>query len=91
MKDIKTRFTPFSEVSFRYPAKLSAPVYSMTTVYLKRRFFKRPKISIYIEGPFYVSGSVRDKTVCLHNKVYESMLENSKRSNYEYIRYIKRD
>lgn len=89
--DYYTDIRPFSDVSFRYPAKLSAPVYSMTTVYRKRRLFKRPKISIYIDGPFYADGNLREKTARLHGKVYESMLENSKQSNCEYIRYIKRD
>ncbi|TCD53869.1 1-acyl-sn-glycerol-3-phosphate acyltransferase [Alloscardovia theropitheci] len=48
-----TRIRPFSTSSMRYPVRYNTPSFTATTTYQKRRFSKKPKITIYIDGPFY--------------------------------------
>lgn len=80
----------FPETSFRYPAELEAPCYVLTTTYHKRRWFKRPRIIIYIDGPFYPDESLplHARRRELRDKVYSTMVERSRNNTYEYIRYI---
>lgn len=83
---------PFSEASFKYPIKFSKPSYSMTATYQKRRLGKKPKITIYFDGPFMPcdNGSLKEKTASLHNQVYDCMVDRSKNSNIKYIDYRKK-
>ena len=46
-----TKIRPFASVSFNYPVKLGAPVFSYTMVYKKRKRSAFPKRVVYI-GPF---------------------------------------
>ncbi len=88
-----SKIRPFEKTSFRFPAELKAPVYVMTTTYTRRKLFgkvmKRPKINVYVDGPYYVDDniSVKDNQQQLHDKVYEVMSMRSKQSDYEYIHY----
>ncbi|MGN0453416.1 MAG: 1-acyl-sn-glycerol-3-phosphate acyltransferase, partial [Ruminococcus sp.] len=41
-----TGIRPFSEVSFKYPVKLNAPVFAQTVTYTKRRFGRKPRATI---------------------------------------------
>ena len=88
-----TKIRPFPDTSFAYPVKLDAPVFSFTNTYQKRRFFRKPKIVTYIDGPFFpdvtLSPSVRKKA--LRDKVYETMCERAKKSDVEYIKYVKKE
>ncbi len=83
-----TGIRPFSAVSFKYPVNLNTSVFCMTTTYQKRKFFKKPKITIFIDGPFTAEGSKKEKADKLCNSVYECMLNRSKQSNCNYIEYI---
>ncbi len=84
-KDIR----PFPETSFRFPVKHNKPVYCMTTTYQKRRFGKKPGITIYLDGPFYCdpAGSPKEQAARLRDTVYDCMKNRSQNSNYEYICY----
>lgn len=88
------KIRPFEKTSFRFPAELGAPVYVMTTTYTRRRLFgramKKPKINVYVDGPYYIDEnlSIKDNQQQLHDKVYEVMNMRSKQSDYEYIQYI---
>lgn len=87
-----TGIRPFPETSFKYPAKLGKPVYSMTSTYQQRRHGKRPRCTVYIDGPFYpdTSLSPKERAVNLRNQVYERMVQRSKASNCQYIPYIEK-
>ena len=63
----------------------------MTTTYQKGR--KKPKITIYFDGPFYPDNldNKKEKIKNLHDKVYNNMVENSKHSTYSYITYKKKN
>lgn len=89
---------PFDSVSFHYPYDFDSNVYSMTTIYKKRKlsFIKRPKAVIYIDGPFKVNKELpkKEAIIDLRNQVYNSMkkrvLENPQYKYYEYI-YTNKD
>ena len=90
--DYYTHIRPFSDTPFRYPAELNAPVYSFTTTYQKRRFGKKPKITIYIDGPFSSDADeVRTRSRELCEKCTEAMKKRAKLSTYQYVRYEKRE
>lgn len=88
-----TKIRPFSHLSFRYPVKYNKPVYSFTTVYTKRKITKKPKLTIYVDGPFYPDTSIPPKEAQqkLRNEVYNKMVERSKLSDYEYVTYQKKE
>lgn len=86
-----TGIRPFSDASFAFPCEFDTPVFAMTSTYVKRKFFKRPKCIVYLDGPFYpdMSLSLPDRKEKLRNEVYQAMVERSKLSNYDYIKYVK--
>lgn len=87
-----TKIRPFGATSFKFPVKHNAPVFSMTTTYQRRKFGKKPGITIYIDGPFSPEGTtVKEKAQSLCEKVYQSMLTRSGESNYNYIEYVLKD
>lgn len=88
-----TGIRPYPESAFKFAVKFNAPVYCTTATYQKRRFSKRPKTTVYIDGPFYPDASLREaeRARKLRGEVYSCMLGRSKSSTYEYIKYKKRD
>jgi len=48
-----TSIRPFKSTSFRYPARFQEPSFCFTTTYQKNGNKKKPKIVIYVDGPFY--------------------------------------
>ncbi len=85
-----TKIRNFNEVSFRYPVKLNAPVISVTITYKKGKR-KTPNIVAFVDGPFYSNESknVKEAEKDLRDNVYNTMVERSKNSNIEYIKYLK--
>lgn len=81
----------FKTTSFEFPVVNNIPSYTMTTTYQKGR--KKPKITIYFDGPFYPDNldNKKEKIKNLHDKVYNNMVENSKHSTYSYITYKKKN
>lgn len=89
--DYYTGIRPFGSGAFEYATKLDSPVYCFTTTYQKRRFGKKPRITIYVDGPFLSSEAKRrEKARELRDKVFLQMQERAKESNYEYIKYIQK-
>lgn len=89
-----TGIRPFKSVSFKYPVELKKPTFCMTNTY--QAYGKnndKLKIITYIDGPFYPNNelSIKDQKEELRNKIYECMIDRSKNSNFEYIKYIKND
>ncbi len=83
-----TDIRPFSSVSFKYPEKYSVPTFCMTTTYQKRKFGKKPKTTVYINGPFQADGeNAKQRAENLRDLIFNCMKENGKNSNYEYIKY----
>ena len=88
-----TKIRPFKNVSFRYPIELETPIFCITNTYQKRGKNK-VKITSYIDGPFWADSkltSIKEKKQDLRDKVYNQMVERSKNSNFEYIKYEKKE
>lgn len=87
-----TKIRPFKSVSFTYPVQMDTPVFCITNTYQKRNNNK-VKIVSYIDGPFFVDNelSYKERKEDLRNRVYNKMVERSKNSNIEVIKYIKKD
>lgn len=86
-----TDIRPFSETSFKFPVKLNVPTFCFTATYQKRRFFKKPQITIYVDGPFEAVGdTAKIKAQNLRDSVYEAMKKRSSENNYSYIEYRKK-
>lgn len=88
-----TKIRPFKSVSFRYPIENDKPTFCFTVTYQKRKHSKKPKITIYVDGPFYPNKElkIKEQIEDLRNQVYQTMVNRSKSSNYEYIKYVKRE
>jgi len=83
----------FPNTSFHYPVENNKKIYVMTTTYTKSKYFKKPKRIIYIDGPFENNNDFNKKQNMneLHKHTYETMVERSKLSNYEYVVYKKKN
>ena len=84
----------FKSVSFKYPVDLNVPVFCATNTYQAYGKNKdKIQIVMYIDGPFLpnMELNLKDRKEELRNKVYEKMLERSKNSNIEYIKYIREE
>ncbi|MBQ9267806.1 MAG: 1-acyl-sn-glycerol-3-phosphate acyltransferase [Clostridia bacterium] len=81
----------YSDATFRYPAKDGADCFAATVTYQKRRKSEKPRMVVYIDGPFQASNSenLRMRQEELRDKVYNVMCERAKNSNVEYIKYEK--
>lgn len=84
-----TKIRNFKETSFRYPARLNVPVFSITNTYQKNG--KKIQMVSYIDGPFYPNSNLSEKeaSIELRNAVHEAMVERSLNSNVEEIKYVK--
>lgn len=84
-----TKIRKFSASSFKFPVHCEVPSFSMTTTYKKRKFGKKPKIIVYVDGPFIPDEKLgkkeREEKLC--DEIYNCMQERSKNSTYEYIEY----
>ena len=86
-----TKIRPFPKTAFKFAVENNAPVFCTTTTYQKRKEGKKPKITIFVDGPFFVDEKLNKKEnqEKLHSCVYNKMQERSANSNYEYIEYKK--
>ena len=85
-----TKIREFEDTSFKYPVKYNKPVYTFTTVYKKRKN-NRPKIEVYIDGPYYPDEklSLKEAQKQLRNDAYFAMCNRSKLNDIEYVKYVK--
>lgn len=86
-----TFIRPFPDTAFFYPAESGRPVFSLTTVYRKRRHGARPAVSLYLDGPFLpdMALSRKERQRKLKEEVSAAMAGRSALNNTEYVSYIK--
>jgi len=86
-----TVIRPFPSASFTFPAESGSPVFSMTATYQKRRLRKRPRMTVYIDGPFRpdMSLSRRARRDMLHSQVYEAMVSRTCMNTAQVVEYRK--
>lgn len=83
-----TGIRPFPVTSFKFPVRFEVPVYAMTVTYQAARWGKRPRMVVYIDGPFAPTGdTAAQKAESLRAAVRTAMEERSRMSTVEYIRY----
>ena len=81
---------PFTSTCMKYPIKFQAPAVAMTVTYKKTKFRKRPKMVVYLDGPFTPQGSTKaQQTEGLYNEIRTAMENRSKLSDAQYIKYEK--
>lgn len=83
----------FPNTSFHFPYENKAQVFTATTTYKKSKFYKKPKIIIYLDGPFQIEDAKtkRENIQKIHDEVLEAMVKRSQLNNYSYITYKKKD
>ena len=88
-----TKIRPFKKGGFQLAIDENSEIYSATVTYQKRKYSKKPRIVIYIEGGYQVNNllSKKEKVNDIINKVRNSMIINSGKSNVEYVTYKKKD
>lgn len=84
-----TKIRPFSAVSFKFPVEMKLKTFAATTTYQKRKWGKKPKITVYVDGPFEIDENLskKENQEKLAKEIYECMEKRSKESTYEYIEY----
>ena len=72
---------------------LDVPSFALTTTYHRRRFSRKPQTVTYLDGPFYPDHSLppRARAQALRDEIYKTMVRRSQESDYEYIRYVKKE
>lgn len=86
-----TKIRPFKEVSFKYPVDLNVPAFCITNTYQSYgKNNDKIKIVTYFDGPFFPDEnlSIKERKTDLRNRIYNCMIERSKSSNIEYIKYV---
>lgn len=85
-----TKIRPFKSVSFKYPVQMNKPTFCMTNTYQKVGENKF-RLVTYIDGPFFTDKekTIKEQQQDLRDKVYNTMVERSKNSNFEKIIYKK--
>lgn len=87
----KIREFPHGDRSFVYCTRNNVPCFSIVTTYRKsnKPGDERPRMDIYIDGPFYPDPKLSDdeNRAKLARQVRESMIKSSKNNSYEYFQY----
>jgi len=88
-----TKIRQFKNSSFRYPIKYNCPVFCFTTTYHLKKLKHKPKIKIFIDGPFYFDKTMPEKQAQqnLRDKIFSVMQKRSNESNYEFVKYVRRN
>ncbi len=88
-----TKIRPFGTAAFNFPIRDDLPVFTATTVFNQpKKEGKKPRITIYIDGPFYPKGeklTKKEKIKSLHYQVAQQLTKRAKLSDYEYHEYEK--
>lgn len=87
-----TKIRPFPSTSMNFPVTLKTPIFVMTTTYHKPSIGKRPKIKVYIDGPFWPDQSLtkKEQQIQLQEKVAQQMKQHAKTSDYSYYQYVQK-
>ena len=87
-----TKIRPFDYQAFCYIAELKKPMFVLTNCYQRRRFFRRPRIVTYADGPFFPDETLSRIAAAkqLRDIAYKTMCKRVREhTTCEYIKYIK--
>ncbi|MCD8010376.1 MAG: 1-acyl-sn-glycerol-3-phosphate acyltransferase [Lachnospiraceae bacterium] len=84
-----TQIRPYPATAFDYAVKNRVPAFCMTTTYQARRFSRKPKLTVYLDGPFYPDESLSrpQQKKQLRDQVLACMKKRSRNSTYQYVEY----
>ena len=85
-----TEIRPFLPAAFHYPVANQAPVVVATTVFVRRRWHKKPRPIVYLDGPFSVDKDLPKKQQMrqLENDVRVAMERRMPLNTQKYITYV---
>lgn len=84
---------PFSQTAFMYPIKTNKPSFSLTTVYKKTKLRKKPRLHLYVDGPFFADECLptRERYRELCQRIQHCMEKRCAEGDCEYIKYVYED
>lgn len=93
-----TRIRPFSGRSFKYPLRYGVPAWSSTVTYQRRKIGKKPKVTVFVDGPFFPAPNLdsearltpEEQRADLRDRIQRTMEMRSEASTYEYKKYRKK-
>lgn len=85
-----TEIRPFPASAFSFPVDANVPAFCATATYRRRRHGKKPRLTVYLDGPFYPDESLPKikRKAALRDAVHAQMAERSKLSDCRYIEYL---
>lgn len=88
-----TDVRPFKSDSFAFPGMFQTDAYCFTVTYQKRKLGKQPAMTVYVDGPFSPDPKLNHKEAQqqLRDQIYQTMKQRAQNSDYEYVKYIKRE
>ncbi len=88
-----TGIRPFPDTSFAYPVRCKTPAFAATVTYQKKKHGKTPRITVYIDGPFFPPEGTDPRTArrAVRDAVYTAMCRRALLSTYTPICYCKRE
>ena len=87
-----TMIRPFPATAFHYPVAHPAPVFCVTTTYQRSRWHRKPRVTVYVDGPFFPDShlTAKQQQRHLHQQVTDCMHHRSQASTYDYVHYQRR-
>ena len=84
-----TQIRPFEDASFAYPVRYAKPVFTFTATYQKTLLRRRPRTTLYVDGPFFpdLSLSPGQQRKELRDRVYAAMCARAEKSDFSYVSY----
>ena len=86
-----TSIRSFSESNMKYPVLLNCPSYSLSYCYSKRKIIKRPKLTVYVDGPFYPESNLspKEREIKLYQNIYDTIkTRTDNNSTYSVNKYV---
>lgn len=83
------KIRPFPATSFHFPVALHKASFTITTTYQHSSFHVKPKITVYVDGPFYPDSSLgkKEAQLKLHQQILAQLTQRARLSNYSYYHY----
>lgn len=88
-----TKIRPFTDTSFHFPVELKAPVFVLTTTYRRPVIGKRPRMVLYLDGPYYSDSSLmfKEAQTKLQQTVQTVLKKRAATSDYQYCHYVQKE
>jgi len=83
-----TGVRPFNPAAFHFPVAAQVPAYCLTVTY-RKRWGRRPRLVVYLDGPFFPDASLpaKQKQRVLQQQIQAQMTKRAATSNVQYVTY----